>query len=635
MQVKSSDVTPFDFVQAMNRHWTDTLNNASSFALREVWHQMANAFNHQIHMETHSTDGRWQVLKPATGTGKSQGLSVYCSMLALERHPGVLIVVRQICQADELADTINGLAGQEVAVARHSDNKITMEDLSQIPVAIITHQAYRLALDAVSRGEETEQSAFHQFHRFRAGRRKLVVIDESLDVIEEARVDYNEVQMLRSILPAAAETEDIPEAVQALDKFISIHRLIVNNKGSEQGAKIPDEMLEGLSAEDFIPLRAYLRTIPLDRLMTRKKDRQTNAEQVKRFDEILNGIQTVVTQWRWYAKKGKEELITTARYLMNDVNCGAVVLDATADQNILYDLFGTGARVWSIPSDARSYQNVTLHVLMGHSVGKSTMIPNAPKVARELFTSLKAELDDDRKVFVCCHKDVKPNMVAYGDAFKQVSFAHWGAVDGRNDWADHDVAVIAGLPFRDNLAVPNAYMAVKGEQDASFFTSKKLKKLKLDLEVSFLVVNVVQAINRVQCRRVIDEHGNCKPTDVFILLPNNKKGVGTLEGIKQQMPGIKVVDWDYGFKEGRTSPRKSKHNDALLAYAETMPVGRVSFSEIRDGLGMTPNTVKRLQQRLKDSASQMRQALNVFGVTYKVEGKGQGRRSYLVKEAMA
>ena len=630
MQVKSSDVTPFDFVQAMNRHWTKTLKNASSFALREVWHQMAEAFNHQIHMETHSTDGRWQILKPATGTGKSQGLSVYCSMLELQRHPGVLIVVRQICQADELADTINGLAVQQVAFARHSDNKISMDDLSQIPVAIITHQAYRLALDAISRGEETEQSAFHQFHRFRDGRRKLVVIDESLDVIEEARVDYNEVQMLRSTLQAAAETNDIPEAVQALDKFISIQRMIIKNKGSAQGAKIPDEMLEGLSAEDFIPLRAYLRTIPLDRLMTCKKDRKVNADLVTRFDEVLNGIQTVVTQWRWYAKKGKEELITTARYLMNDVNCGAVVLDATADHNTLYRLFGSEARIWPLPSDARSYQNVTLHVSMGHHVGKSTMNSNAPKVARELFTSLKAELEDNRKVFVCCHKDVKPNMVAYGDAFKQVSFAHWGAVDGRNDWVDHDVAVIAGLPYRDNLAVPNAYMAVKGEQDASFFTSKKLKKLKLDLTVGFLVVNVVQAINRVQCRRVIDEHGNCKATDVFILLPNDQKGHGTLEGIKRQMPGIKVVDWDYGFKEGRTSPRKSKHNDALLAFAETMPVGRTSFSEIRETLGMTPDTIKRLQQRLKDNTSQMKEALAAFGATYRVEGN----RSYLVKEAV-
>jgi len=63
-------VTPSSFVDAMSNHWTDTLGNSPSPALRATWNQLAHTFNRQI--ATHGTpDGqRWRVLQPATGTGK-------------------------------------------------------------------------------------------------------------------------------------------------------------------------------------------------------------------------------------------------------------------------------------------------------------------------------------------------------------------------------------------------------------------------------------------------------------------------------------------------------------------------------------------------------------------------------------
>jgi hypothetical protein len=60
-----------------------------------------------------------------------------------------------------------------------------------------------------------------------------------------------------------------------------------------------------------------------------------------------------------------------------------------------------------------------------------------------------------------------------------------------------------------------------------------------------LSTSVVQAINRICCRRVIDEQGRCPVSDVYILLPMNWQGAAILDDIQTNMPGIDVVPWDF------------------------------------------------------------------------------------------
>src|SRR5690349_19941180 len=107
-------VEPSVYVAAMRRHWTTTLGNVCSPSLEDVWRQMAHTFNRQIATFGTPEGDRWKVLQPETGTGKSQGLAVYCSLLPASDHPGVLIVTRLISQADEIAALVNRLAGAEI-----------------------------------------------------------------------------------------------------------------------------------------------------------------------------------------------------------------------------------------------------------------------------------------------------------------------------------------------------------------------------------------------------------------------------------------------------------------------------------------------------------------------------------------
>jgi hypothetical protein len=111
---------PNDFACAMQAHWTNpnTLKNVSSPALMDLWTVMAETFNKAIEgnvaaenpFRDNPEQGKWMVLSPATGSGKTQGIRLYSAMQAMANlhrpctdKVGILIVTREIEQADELA----------------------------------------------------------------------------------------------------------------------------------------------------------------------------------------------------------------------------------------------------------------------------------------------------------------------------------------------------------------------------------------------------------------------------------------------------------------------------------------------------------------------------------------------------
>jgi Rad3-related DNA helicase len=121
-------IHPDVFARSMETHWQDTLGNVTSPSLLNLWETMGKAFNGAIA----GTGDQWTVLQPPTGTGKTQGLAVYSALTAKANQSvgivnGILIVTRLIEQAEELKQNINRLAGFDCAVAKHSDNQLSLE----------------------------------------------------------------------------------------------------------------------------------------------------------------------------------------------------------------------------------------------------------------------------------------------------------------------------------------------------------------------------------------------------------------------------------------------------------------------------------------------------------------------------
>src|SRR5262249_27638570 len=134
--------------------------------------------------------------------------------------------------------------------------------------------------------------------------------------------------------------------------------------------------------------------------------------------------------------------------------------------NFLWDLFEERHVRPAVPSHARDYSNVILHLARATGLGKNAMIERRKERLAHVQLALEAMVGSERSVFMCVHKDVEEAIPkAYGAKFKQFAVGHWGAVDGRNTWQDFDVAVILGLPYRPQTWATNVFCALQGAQD--------------------------------------------------------------------------------------------------------------------------------------------------------------------------
>jgi hypothetical protein len=211
---------------------------------------------------------------------------------------------------------------------------------------------------------------------------------------------------------------------------------------------------------------------------------------------------------------------------------------------------------------------------------------------------------------------------------------HWGAVDGRNTWQDYDVAVILGLPYLPQTWATNMFCALQGPQDDKWLQSpewKQFKNVRKEMEQRQMSVSVIQAINRICCRHVIDAEGHCPPADIFIVLPQDAMGDAVLDDIKADMPGINVRPWDFALDVPKEKkPRLGSSHSRLIDYMAKRGAGTVSLSAVQHDLQLS--SVKKLRETLNNGEHPTTEALRHMGVNY-IPGIGRGSKSYLVKAA--
>ena len=196
-------IDPREFTDEMEKYWSKKLRNVPSEALRKVWFQLADVFGRYAIGETNRNE--WTVLQPPTGSGKTQGTIVFCSMLSRinkDLHPGALIVTRLKTDADQIAEKINELSGnKDEAFPYHSDtkNKLKITDLEKYPVLVITHRAYELALDLLGQDGSIQQT-WPLFYDWKNNNRRLVVIDEALDIVEHSQASLEGLRQTEATL---------------------------------------------------------------------------------------------------------------------------------------------------------------------------------------------------------------------------------------------------------------------------------------------------------------------------------------------------------------------------------------------------------------------------------------------------
>ena len=631
-------IDPKDFTDEMENYWSGKLGNVSSEALRNVWFQLARVFGRYAIGETHRNE--WTVLQPPTGSGKTQGTIVYCSMLTRKTgssHPGALIVTRLKTDADQIAEKINELSGNmNEAFAYHSDtkDKLRITDLENYPVLVITHRAYELALDLLGQDGNIQQT-WPFFYNWKNTNRRLVVIDEALDIVEHSQAALEGLRQTEATLSQSIRTRFTLE-VQCLNEVIEILDAYEKRTRKEKVKehRVLEALIKGETFPDFTALRQVMRKeIRYDQQLG-KNDNLEQQRLRELHDSRIRDLNNIVKSWVYYAHTEYQPTLNTARLLVPDNIQGAVVLDATASSNVLYELFKS-AEVITPPPGSRNYRNVTLHISKGHNTGKRYMKNKAKELSRELIVELNEKLREDRKVFICTHKDVEPVLDSYQPKF-DFKTGHWGAVDGSNEYRDCDTAVIFGLPYRPNTWSANAFMALKGPQSTEWLQQPDKRKWKRhdDIRKSLnhgqIITSIIQAINRVRCRKVIDAEGNCPHTDIYLMLPNDGIAEEILKGIRKEMPGIRTVSWN--FSSAKRKVKRSNHELALSKFIMNMNIGRQAITIVKKTLGISDTTFKKLVRKMNDENSELYRAMVKTGAKYMSEGPGKGRRAFIVKE---
>lgn len=636
-------ICPEEFSRTMTTHWQGTLGNIPSLALMALWETMAKTFNAAI-----ESDGtRWSVLQPPTGTGKTQGLSVYAALTARanhesERRNGILIVTRMIEQADELKEAIDRLAGFECAVAKHSENKIPPEEMRKADVLIITHAAYVLALSGLCKDDE---SRWNDLVEWDHGRRRLTVIDEALaNVIDEHQVNASDVrQVLSYVTPEIRE--QFGSQVECLEMVKAVLETIARKTSADQIGEgsgrfrvvwrgVNDGRIAFPASLSMLPLRQEMSGLKYDHVVLRKEDPLDRQRISNIVDKTLSGVEAILSTWAYYAKAGADHSFNASRLLIPEDLPAPVVLDATANQNFLWELLGDRVDIKPIPPNTRNYGNVTLHMARASRTGKGSMIEDGQTRIPRLLAELESTLGNDRRVFLCVHKGVEHIALNYAPKFEKHSVGHWGAVDGRNDWQDHDAVVIFGIPYPGHIWATNAFFALQGLQDDEWMKNPQWKSyadIREEMQIKQITVSIIQAINRIRCRRVIDAEGNCPPSDVFIVLPTGSRGDRILDAIKLEMPGIKLQKWSFSPDGEKARVRRNSSHVALTAFMTNRKPGNTAMTTIQKELGLSPKTIKNLKEALRDADHPLTVKLKEIGVSLVSSGYGKGSKSYLLK----
>jgi hypothetical protein len=636
----------------MNKHWSQELENVPSQPLRTTWYTIAKAFMDQIleHGDPAAENG-WRILSPPTGAGKTESIVIYCAMLAEQEasgaitHPGALIVTRLIDDCERIARRINRYGGgRDTAVAYHSksDSSIKLDDLSRYPVVVITHRAYELALDNLGAGKGIRDtwSFFHDFGF--ENTRKLIVVDECLDIVEHSKTSLDGLRFAVGIIPQAVR-DLYPVEIETVERVIDLLATIAK-RGKQQEKKslsdfmatdeklLPKALKDGAEPPDLSGLIKAMDGTNLCYIAGPDPKEQKRARE--RCKYALRSLHYVFRSWSYYSQIQGDHTLNSARLLVPEGVKGAVVMDATAETNTVYEVFKLAKKVGT-PDGVRSYRNVTLHAAIGNRTGKNFMQRNAKALCGDLMNNLNPRLKG-RKVFACCHKAVEPILSSFDTTF-EMHTGHWGAVDGSNQWKDCDTAVIFGLPHLPDTWTANVFMALQGPQDTRWLNGdngrpfKDYKDIRQALKRGQLSTSIIQAINRIQCRKVIDADGNCPKSEVYVLLPDGKAAEGILRDIVKAMPGIKV-DRSWALKKSKKRARRSKHAKGFVKFMEHMKPGQEhAVSYVQKVLGMSRATMQRLIPQLKDTSSDLHKAMTQASVYLDVRGQGRGMRTRIVK----
>jgi len=590
-----------DFVSSFKTKWGTEFNNVSNRGFERTWMSLCATFNRAIKLnqreDIKNQEGQRLVLSPQTGTGKTEGLKHYASMMWNQHpHPYILIVARQTEQCDNIAKEINQYAielfgmpsNERYAASFHSkQSEVKLDDLKHYKVAVITHEYFYRNHRVNDKLRADKWAKFFYINPFE--QRKLLVIDESIDLIFEKQIDshtfgrvINIVNFMRGwkryrtnhkFQEEVARLQYVKEALEVPrewdDARVFMPMVAKGDTTNTTNKPLKNLLLQDASFPEVIKALKEDRDIRATQILTGKHDSKNDKAIITELIETIESLSGFNNEidWLYMSISGATVSWHTAQEAFPK-GITAVIMDATAPSNDLYKLYKKyGKPVELIPriDNVRNYRNVTLNVAYGYNTGKGI---DTPQNAQGLIKNLENVLCETDKVLIVCHKDMKPHLLDLESSF-EYDVVNWGDLTGKNEWKDCNVCVIYGLnnkpPYyyrnRQLIATDASRVMMSPDDD-------DIEEEYLGLQQSDLAQEVIQAINRISCRKCVDQEGNCTPSQVFIALPESNKGHFIVDAIIDQMDDIVVDDWELDLQGSKRKLRKGQWMQSVEIYLQ-------------------------------------------------------------------
>lgn len=601
-------------MEMMEHRWTTELKLSASQPLREGWQQLQRVV---IGSAASFVDKEelWSVVQLPTGAGKSQAVAVLCAQYEKRNHPGALIVTRFCKEADTMAELINKIADDAIAVASHSNNEVGSELMKSHPVLVITHSGFQMALRAAADGQKIA-SRMHDYRHWENGDRAWTIIDETPNFVETFSISLAAMGSMLSELQSVQSEAGLP-GLASLTKFVG--KVNATNEDDRKNRVLIESELDFLKAVDFASLKESVLGTPARHFTTGEHHKLAGADVRNGYTATLDNLtrlQSLGVLWKSW-QRGVERL-NGARLLFKHAGRRGVILDATATNDPIYNLIEDRVKLLPRPKGIRDYNNVRLYISRGHRIGKEHLTQNGKTEWARMRDTLKAKMGNGQSVLAICHKDNVPVLEAQGISDCNLTVTNWGAIDGKNDWAACDTAILFGLPYFDDVAPTNLYLGCRDAITDAWLSGERNygdhTDIRQAIKDGFTIRSVLQGLNRVRCRHVVDAQGGCHQTDIYLMLPPGDFGDRIIRAIQVQMPRIQVTEWNV--VAALPKVRRNRTLDRLVQHLKQLSPGTYTKSEVLKAAGIAKRSFERLSVKLQDSSSKAFQRMCELNVGY-------------------
>ena len=594
-------ISPIDFADSMTIRIKD-LNPAFHCGgkIRDGFIQYGAAYNHCVDLNSKGKSTQL-VIPAATGTGKSVSATLYLSQIAKMGRSG-LLVVSEVSVAIEAAETINKLAGEEVAGVHYSlseknpDHKLrrSIDDLPRI--GIITHALFIQRSDS---GKDIES-----LRMYNGKQRDIIIIDERMDLIKRVSFGTDEIVDAVSILKRDSRFHDYAKMLTNINDVL----FVTKTNGTYETNSNSRNFYRRMS-EDLMAMTRILESENIN-LMSRIRgeksrpdsDRANIKDLIRRIIYVVNGRFT-------HTIEGKNVVCHREEDLSGKFG-SVVVLDATSQVNPEYEYRSINNHNLMMIDKivSRNYSNVTLNIcpLNGPRQSK-TAIYTAPKrqnkhieIINCYLKVIGAMLTPDDKLLVVTYKDVVPLFNEYNPHKDQVKFIYWGSKDARgsNEFKDYNKAMVIGWHRKPMHTYVGSVMAIN-QFDQYVRSTGSMWSDANHLKNMLIVDDMVQFFNRVRCRTAIDNQGNCQPVELYCFTGGNDAMEEVIKSsIKCEMPGIGIKNWKpielKVLKQRRTKTEERAENFVMWLRGNIEKHDEISLAELRQEFGLQPNIVSRV-----------------------------------------